>query len=788
MLVVNQGADVSVILHNDLPANTGATSVAFTGQGLAPDTGGVAPASSNVGSPYHFVASAPGTFLYEAGLTANGPQQVAMGLFGALIVRPTVSPDRAYGSANSAFDDEAVVVLSEIDPAFNADPLGFDLSAFQPTYRLINGKAYPDTDPIVSGAGRKLLLRYLNAGLDNHSMGLLGRHQKVVGNHGHEQQHSYSVVAETIASGTTLDTIVTMPPSAPAGTRYALYEPADRLHNAGALTGSQVAFGGMLTFLDIDTGSSAADAAGPTTAGVQAAPTPSNGTGTVQLTANTDDALSGGSNVAAAEWSEGTTAAPAGTGNAMTAVDGAFDEPTEPVQAAVPVGSLSDGIHTWWVRARDAALNWGAAVSTTDVIDRTGPLTTGLVLAPNPTSGSSSVTVKATGNDTATGGSKVAEARFFVDSATCSGSATVFPLVGAPASTVSLSGTIAAPIPAGVHAVSAQSRDAAGNWGPCANAATPLSVDVVPPSVTGVAAAPNPTSAASVTLTANASDVSSGNSKLVGAEWSEGAVAAAPGSGHAMTAVVAPFDNPTEALTAAVNTTGFAIGNHKLWVRARDAAGNWSVPISTTLNFLALFVDSFGSGNFSAWNGGSSGPGLSVTAAASMVGSPAFGMQATVGGSTTARYVQDDHPANETSYHARFSFNPHGTTTANAEHDIFVGRNTAGTSIFRIQYRKNGTNYQVRALVRSTGGESATSWYTITNASHFVEIAWASGSSAEFRLYVDNAQKQKFINLNTSTFLLDSVRLGPAAGLKTSMSGTEYFDDFKSTRTTLIGP
>ena len=84
---------------------------------------------------YSFVASKPGTFLYESGggqKTTGTPSffsspqvQVRMGLFGALIVRPALGAGYAYGRADSQFnpDTEFLVLLSEIDPYLNAKVL-----------------------------------------------------------------------------------------------------------------------------------------------------------------------------------------------------------------------------------------------------------------------------------------------------------------------------------------------------------------------------------------------------------------------------------------------------------------------------------------------------------------------------------------------------------------------------------------------------------------------------------------------------------------------------------------
>jgi len=89
---------------------------------------------------YEFTATDPGTFLYEAGLLDNAQHQVAMGLYGALVVRPTAAPPagftgQAYTSPATAFNDEALVVLSEIDPALNnsAAPASFDMRQYKPS-------------------------------------------------------------------------------------------------------------------------------------------------------------------------------------------------------------------------------------------------------------------------------------------------------------------------------------------------------------------------------------------------------------------------------------------------------------------------------------------------------------------------------------------------------------------------------------------------------------------------------------------------------------------------------
>jgi FtsP/CotA-like multicopper oxidase with cupredoxin domain len=161
VLCVHEGDTVTVILHNTLDV---ATSIVFPGQDdvrangvpSQPQVDGtgmmtsLAPgAAATTGTmTYTFTAGRPGTFLYESG--TDPETQVRMGLFGALIVRPTLGDDYAYDSADSRFtaSEEFMVLLSEIDPyQHQAIEQGgsYDISKYKARYWLINGRGYPDS-------------------------------------------------------------------------------------------------------------------------------------------------------------------------------------------------------------------------------------------------------------------------------------------------------------------------------------------------------------------------------------------------------------------------------------------------------------------------------------------------------------------------------------------------------------------------------------------------------------------------------------------------------------------
>jgi len=558
-LIANEGETLKVILHNGQGAPTDLgqpTSLAFRGFPVQPDTVGVPAGGDNSLAPYTLTNLQPGTYMYEAGLTTNGPRQVATGMFGALIVRPAGHPEWAY-DANSAFDAEAVLVLSEIDPAFNANPAGFNMTDYAPKYWLINGKAYPNTDPIPAGAGQKLLIRYLNAGLKFDSMGLLGTDQTIIADSGSPLAHPYGVVNETVSPGQTLDALVTIPAAAAIGMKYPLF-------NSAHVSNNGQSFGGMMTFMTI------VDLDGPVTSNVVVSPNlvNSNAGASVTVTATASDASTGGSNIAAAEYT-------IDTGTAV-AFSGVFGSPTVSVSATIPaadVANLTEGAHAISVRGQDAAGNWGAMATTTLNIDNTGPATSGLTAAPSPTNGSVDVTISAAISDASTGNSNVVAAEYTIDNGTAVAFTGVF---GSP--TVNISATIPAAdvanLAEGAHTISVRGQDAAGNWG--APATATFTVDMQGPATSGLTVGFNTTTTGAVDITATVDDGLSGGSNAVAAEYRLD-------GGLATTAMTVAAGIPPSTATVSATTASLTAGLHTIEVRGQDAAGNWGAWALTTI-------------------------------------------------------------------------------------------------------------------------------------------------------------------------------------------------------------
>ena len=174
---------------------------------------------------------------------------------------------------------------------------------------------------------------------------------------------------------------------------------------------------------------------------------------------------------AAAEWYDGVDPG-AGNGNAMTAVDGAFDQAAESVTATIDASALGPGAHTISVRAKDGAGNWGAPETVTLVVDLTGPAVTDLMVTPTPTSGAAAATLAGVATDAVGPGEEVAGAEWFEGEDPGPGKAgAMLPPDGAfdQASEAITAAIDLSGFGPGPHRLSVRARDAAGNWGSAAS-------------------------------------------------------------------------------------------------------------------------------------------------------------------------------------------------------------------------------------------------------------------------------------------------------------------------------
>jgi hypothetical protein len=208
-----------------------------------------------------------------------------------------------------------------------------------------------------------------------------------------------------------------------------------------------------------------------------------------------------------------------------------------------------------------------------------------------------------------------------------------------------------------------------------------------------------------------------------------------------------------------------------------------------------IFADSFESGDLAAWSSASlDGGDLNVSAAAAQVGS--FGLQAVID-DNLAILVNDEAPARERRYRARFYFDPNSISMASGEqHVILYGYSLGSTTltVLRIELRFMAPDYLVRAgLLNDSKQWIDTPWVALSDAPHPIEIDWRTASTAGandggLTLWVDGGQQADLGGVDNDTLTLDRVRLGAVTGIDANTRGTYFFDAFESRRQTYIGP
>ncbi len=121
---------------------------------------------------------------------------------------------------------------------------------------------------------------------------------------------------------------------------------------------------------------------------------------------------------------------------------------------------------------------------------------------------------------------------------------------------------------------------------------TPAAPDTTGPATSDVTA--TDAGGGAVTLTATVSDAGAGNSNIAAAEYFVDTLGAA-GTGAAMSAADGAFNAVTEAVTANVDLSTQPPGDHTLYVRGRDAAGNWGAA-----TFVVVSITTGGGGSVQA--------------------------------------------------------------------------------------------------------------------------------------------------------------------------------------------
>lgn len=211
---VKNGQRVRIRFTNHLPVET---TVHWHGIGVPNSQDGVPGVTQQPIKPgksytYEFTArpagepNGGGTFLYHTHVDED--RQMPAGLYGSFIIDP------ARPAARYAVDKTLVFSEWTADAATGRVRGVMQMEGMLPNFFTINGKSFPDTDPIDVPTGKPVLLRLINAGQMAHPIHLHGTAFRVVARDGHAIARAQQQLRDTITldSGERADIAFTEPP------------------------------------------------------------------------------------------------------------------------------------------------------------------------------------------------------------------------------------------------------------------------------------------------------------------------------------------------------------------------------------------------------------------------------------------------------------------------------------------------------------------------------------------------------------------------------------------------
>ena len=176
LLRAYEGDKIRIVLKNELPEPT---VIHVHGPMLPNAMDGVPDVTQPVVQPgqtfaYEFEAKPSGTFLYHT--HHNSVMQKSKGLYGILQIDPKDEP--------KTYDREYFQVIGELGGFF-----------------VINGKAFPSTEPIEAKLGERVRIRLVNLGEMVHPMHSHGFATKIVGTDGHPVPEAAQLLKDTVTIG-----------------------------------------------------------------------------------------------------------------------------------------------------------------------------------------------------------------------------------------------------------------------------------------------------------------------------------------------------------------------------------------------------------------------------------------------------------------------------------------------------------------------------------------------------------------------------------------------------------
>ena len=204
---VTEGDQVKITMQNQLPEPT---SIHWHGLHVPFDQDGASPLNQEPIQPgevytYEFMASHAGTFMYHPHVLGNDAEQIDKGLYGVFIID--------LQGSQPHFDREYTMMLNgwRVPQMIrNGGHMGGEMPEDQMDMMdyntwSINGKLYPETEPLRVKEGEHIRVRLINLSNMNHPMHLHGHDFRVIAIDGEPVANPQRMNTVSVHPGQTLD-------------------------------------------------------------------------------------------------------------------------------------------------------------------------------------------------------------------------------------------------------------------------------------------------------------------------------------------------------------------------------------------------------------------------------------------------------------------------------------------------------------------------------------------------------------------------------------------------------
>ena len=207
---------------------------------------------------------------------------------------------------------------------------------------------------------------------------------------------------------------------------------------------------------------------------------------------------------------------------------------------------------------------------------------------------------------------------------------------------------------------------------------------------------------------------------------------------------------------------------------------------------VVIGEDDFEDGDLAGWNGVTAQGGGSIQTSAAAALDGQVGLEVVLVPGTQILYLEDNRPANESSFWTALRFDPNSLPLDRGDHLRILTGEQPGASPFLLFFGRGDDGYRMRLAAQQDSGSFAFApWVAIPDQPIDLMLAWQASDAGNglvgsgtptghLRLWIDGTLVSDLPALDNDTRRVDRIRLGARQGLPAGPGGSLYFDNYRS--------